>query len=138
MGDFMLKVAQWISENKYIQSLIGGLMAIMPITLGVAAVAVLINLPMDGWQYFLTETTDIRFHAQEMLEATQTITALYISFTIAYTFTKNEGENGVTGGIMALASFLILMPQTIPVLVDGEVVGAAAGLARNLLGSQGI
>lgn len=136
MSDFMLKVAQWITENKYIQALIGGMMSIMPITLGVAAVAVLVNLPFNGWQYFLQNTAGLHGHMNDLLAATSTLTALYISFAIAYHFGKNEGANGLTTGILSVATFLALMPQVIQADAYGEYI--VEGLGRNFLGSEGV
>lgn len=133
MSDFMLKLAQKITENKYIQALMGGMMAVMPITLGVAAIAVLSSLPFDGWQYFLQNTAGLHGHMNDLLAATSTLTALYISFSIAYHFGKNEGANGLTTGILSVASFIVLMPQVIH--ANGEII---EGLGRNFLGSEGI
>lgn len=136
MSDFMLKVAQWMTQNKYIQALIGGMMSIMPIMLGVAAVAVLVNLPFDGWQYFLENTAGLHGHMNDLLAATSTLTALYISFAIAYHFAKNEGANGLMTGILSVASFLVLMPQVIQADAYGYYV--VNGLGRNFLGSDGV
>jgi len=72
----------------------------------------------------------------DLLAATSTLTALYISFAIAYHFGKNEGANGLMTGILSVASFLVLMPQVIQADPYGEYV--VAGLARNFLGSDGV
>lgn len=136
MSKFMMNIAKWISENKYIQALIAGMMSIMPITLGVAAIAILVNLPFDGWQHFLQNNLGLHGHMNDLLLATNTLTSLYVGFAIAYHFGKNEGANGLITAILATASFIILMPQQITADAYGNYV--VGGLAHNFLGSDGI
>lgn len=44
-----------VANSRYIKALTEGFMYTMPITLGVAAIAVLANLPIPAWTQFFTE-----------------------------------------------------------------------------------
>lgn len=128
MGPF----AQKLSESKIISALTAGLMSTMPITLGVAAFAILGNLPIPAWQTFLT-STGIGQHMLDIVAGTSSMTALYIVPAVAYHYAKNEKENGMTAALLALAAFIVLQPQNI---VLGEQ--SIAGLLQTNLGSNGI
>lgn len=128
MGPF----AQKLSESKIISALTAGMMSSMPITLGVAAFAILGNLPIPFWQNFLT-STGMGQHMLDIVAGTSSLLALYIVPTIAYHYAKNEKENGLTAAVLALAAFVVLQPQNIT-LGDQTV----AGLLQSNLGSNGI
>jgi len=133
IGENMQRFAAKVGRSPYIQALTAGMMAIMPITLGVAVFAILGNLPFDQWQHFI-ERTGLYNHMMDLIAATSTLTALYISFTIAYFFGKNAGESGVITGVMSVSTFITLMPQSV-VAEDGTVISA---LGVNYLGSGGV
>ncbi|AMC92692.1 hypothetical protein AOC36_01410 [Erysipelothrix larvae] len=121
-----------ISENTVVKAIQYGAMATMPLTLGVSLLAILLNLPFEAWTTWLT-TNGIDVHLAATIKVTMEIAALYMSFMIGYNNTALRGRSGVTGGIISLAAFLILAPQTIA--YDGGVV---AGLNFDYLGSNGI
>lgn len=129
---FMGPFAQKLSESKIIAALTAGMMASMPITLGVAAFAILGNLPIGFWQDFLTGT-GMGAHMLDIVAATSSLLALYISPTIAYHYAKNEGENGLVAAVLSLATFVAQQPQTLTV---GEETFSV--LQQNNLGSNGI
>lgn len=133
IAEQMQRFAAKIGSSSYIQALTAGMMATMPITLGVAAFAILANLPFEPWENFIINT-GLHGHAMDLIAATSTLTALYVSFTIAYFFGKNAGESGVITGIMSVATFITLMPQSV-VAPDGTVIEA---LSANYLGSEGV
>ncbi len=128
MGPF----AQKLSENKIISALTAGMMASMPITLGVAAFAILGNLPIEPWQTFLTNT-GMGQHMLDIVAGTSSLLAVYIVPTIAYHYAKNERENGLTAAVLALAGFIVLQPQTIT--LGDQTIPA---LLQSHLGSNGI
>lgn len=101
--------ADWISRNKFIQALTQGFMSSMPVTIGTAAIAVLGNLPIAPWQTFL-ENTGLHQVMLDLVSATISLLAVYIVSAIAYNYTKNEGENGIVGALLAFAAFLVLAP----------------------------
>ena len=49
MQEHIAPLATRLGQNKFIQAISGGMMHTMPLTLGVALIAILINLPMPGF-----------------------------------------------------------------------------------------
>ena len=128
MGPF----AQKLSESKIVAALTAGMMTTLPITLGVAAFAVIANLPIPVLQSFLTHTGMLQ-HMLDLVSATSSLLAIYITPAVAYHYGKNEGESGIITALMSVAAFIILMPQTV---TSGKEEIAA--LSTTYLGSNGI
>lgn len=125
--------AQKVSQNKFINSLTEGFMASMPITLGIAVIAVLGNLPFKPWMNFLN-STGLYTVAQDTVSLTLSLLAIYVVGSIAYAYTKNQGEKGIIGAVIALASFILLMPlQTVEINKESLSV-----LDTSYMGSDGI
>lgn len=127
-------VAEKISANKFITAMTAGFMSSMPITLGVAAIAVLVNFPIDAWTTFL-QNTGIYAVAQDILTVTLSMLAIYVVVAIGYAYAKNEKKNGMTGAMLSMASFLILVPVE---HVTGETGMSQNMLITTYLGSDGI
>lgn len=121
-----------LTENKVIKAVQYGAMATMPLTLGVALIAVLVNFPVESWTNWLA-TTGIDVHMRATIKVTMEATALFMTFMIGYHHAHQRGKNGLTGGILSLGAFLILMPHVIP--YDGGVV---EGINFSFLGADGI
>ena len=126
--------ATMVANSKYIKALTEGFMYTMPITLGVAVIAVLSNLPIDPWVDFLN-STGLYTVGQEVISLTLSLLAIYVVGAIGYCFTRNEGEQGIIGAVMSTAAFIILMPiQTF----TNEAGSSVSALATNYMGSDGI
>ncbi|MDO4468099.1 MAG: PTS transporter subunit EIIC [Bacillota bacterium] len=123
-----------VANNKFIQALTEGFMCTMPITLGVAVIAVLGNLPIEPWMAFLNNT-GLYPIAQQVISLTLSLLAIYVVGAVGYCYTKNQGESGIYGLIISLASFIVLMPVQELTAADGSTVSA---LALNYMGSDGI
>lgn len=132
MDDVVLPTVTKLSENKVVRSIQAGAMSTMPLTLGVSLLAIVVNLPIQAWSTWLSET-GIAGHMNATIKVTMEISALYMTFMIGFFNAQERKRNGLTGGIMALGAFLILMPHTIP--YEG---GVASGLNFDYLGSSGI
>jgi len=121
-----------LSENTIIKSIQYGAMSTMPLSLGVALIAIVANLPIEPWLNWLTNT-GIDVHMQATLKVTLESLALYMTFIVGYYNAQLRGSNGLTGGIISLGSYLILMPHVIA--YEG---GTVSGIDFNYLGSDGI
>lgn len=126
--------ASAVSNSKHIKALTEGFMYTMPITLGVAVIAVLSNLPIAAWTTFL-QNSGLYAVGQEVISLTLSLLAIYVVGAIGYSYTKNEGENGVIGSVMSLASFLILIPVSSFSTKTGM---STTAIKLSYLGSDGI
>ncbi|HJF17287.1 MAG TPA: PTS transporter subunit EIIC, partial [Globicatella sulfidifaciens] len=126
-------VATAVSENKFIIALTEGFLLSMPITLGVALIAVLSNFPIPAWITFLQQT-GLQEVGNQMITLTLSLLAIYVVGAIGYRFTVNEGEHGMTGALLALASFIALQP----VQSFETEAGAVSAILTEKMGSEGI
>lgn len=131
---FVGPVAQKMSESKTIQALTNGMMAVLPVSLGVAFIAIVGNFPIEAWQNFLWNI-GLGQVIQDTINITSGLYAIYIVCTIAYETAKIEDENPVTCTILSLAFFLILAPQIQMDIGGGEFIPV---LQTSSIGSDGI
>lgn len=78
-----------VGKSKYIQALTEGFMYSMPLTLGVALIAVLANLPIEPWTQFL-KNTGMYSTALEVVSLTLSLLAVYVVGAIGYAYTKRK------------------------------------------------
>lgn len=109
---FIGPIAKVMSENDTIQSVAEGFMRTGPITFGVCIFVILGNLPFTWYSDWLT-SIGLKTHFDAIQNASLNILALYISFTISYSFAKRKGDNALSCGILSLLSFLMIIPQTV-------------------------
>lgn len=121
-----------LSNNKILKSISNGVMMTLPLTLGASVFTILGSFPVPAVSKFLEEM-GISQHFNAISGATLGILGLFISFTVAYNFTKLNSADGVVGGLFSLASFLILMPQSV-----GEGDNIIGAFASRYLGSSGL
>lgn len=127
-------VAEKVAENKFITAMTAGFMCTMPITLGIAAIAVLVNFPISAWTSFL-QSTGIYAVAQDVLTVTLSMLAIYVVVAIGYSYAKNDKKNGMTGAILSMGSFLVLVPVE---HISNEAGVSQTMLSTSYLGSDGI
>lgn len=132
LEEFFVPMMTKLSNNKVLKSISNGVMMTLPLTLGASVFTILGSFPVPAVSKFLEEM-GISQHFNAISGATLGILGLFISFTVAYNYTKLSDADGVVGGLFSLASFLILMPQSVG---EGEnVIGA---FASSYLGSSGL
>lgn len=131
---FIGPVAQKMADSKTIQALTHGMMSILPVTLGVAFIAIVGNFPIEAWQNFLWEV-GLGQVIQDTINITSGLYAIYIVCTLAYETAKIEEENPITCVVLCLAFFLILVPQIQMDAGDGSFIPV---LSTSSIGSDGI
>lgn len=136
LENFLTKVigpiAQKLNDNKSLQAIAEGFVRTTPITIGIAAFAIIGNLPIEAWTNWLAEE-GLKVHFDAVLNASTNALALYVAFSIAYCFAKSAKKTPITAGFMGLLSFLIVMPQ----IVEGAE-GAVNAFALDFVGGNGI
>lgn len=125
-------IAVKVGENKTLTAITEGFVRTSPITLGIAIFTIIGNFPIQSWLDLL-ERSGLNEHFAALIGASTNILALYVTFSIAFSYAKNNGQNGMTSGFLALASFFVLMPQTINV---GEE--SISALSTQYLGGDGL
>lgn len=104
-------VATYMTNSDFFSALTEAFMKTTPVTLGVAFLLIVGNFPIPGWIEYLKS---IGVYADFLAAqgATMNIMSLLVAFNFAYAYTKRQSDyNQQIAGIIAVASFLILMPQ---------------------------
>lgn len=111
----LLPVATKFGQNKIIISISSGLMYTLPLTLGASLFNILANFPIPAVNAWIVAMgLDVHFNA--IIGGTLNAISLFMSVSIAYSYCKELGvkeANPIMAAFFSLASFLILMPQTI-------------------------
>lgn len=129
---FIGPIATKLNDSELIKGLSTGMMRTMPITLGVAAFAILVNLPITAWQNFLANS-GLYTVTNEIISVTMSMLAIYVVISVSSCYAKVKGESGLTAALISTGAFLCLMPQT----VEGKD-GVISALQTSYLGSNGI
>lgn len=125
--------AQKVGSNKVLQAVGQGCLATVPITIGVALTSILVNLTIPGWEDFL-QSSGLYAAGQEAISVTMSLLALYLVFTVSYSYSKIRGYHNLMAAVLALAAFLIMVPSTVTVAEDQTITA----LTADYLGSNGI
>lgn len=129
----VVPLSQKLATNKVLQGISKGLMAMMPVFMGGAVAAILVNLPIDGYQAFLA-SSGIGEVLNKVVDVTTNMLAVYASFSIAHSYVKNEGGNSFAAGLISLVSFFLVTPTT----VTGEGWAAVKNMPFDWLGAKGL
>lgn len=125
-------IAKKMNENKVIKALASGMIATMPVSLGVAAICVLVTLPIPGWTD-IVNSAGFSYIGNEIMSVTLSALAIYLVINVAYNYAQAEGENGMTAATISLGIFLMMMP----VFIEGKGYFLQA-IETKYIGSDGI
>lgn len=121
LNKFLGPIANWMSNNKFFSALSEAFMRTTPVTLGAALLLVIGNFPVPAWFNFIAES-GLKVHFDAVIGGTINAISLFLVFNFAYIYARNAKQNPLTAGLLALGSFLILMPQKIEVATLKETV----------------
>lgn len=119
LNKFLAPVAMFMSNNKFFSALAEAFMRITPITLGAAVLMIIGNFPVPGWKEYL-ESIGLYAHFTAVQGATLNALSIFVAFNFAYTYAKKSNYNPLSAGLLAVASFFIVMPQSV-ITADGPV-----------------
>ncbi|MDR0846103.1 MAG: PTS sugar transporter subunit IIC [Lactobacillales bacterium] len=136
LGEKMMPIANKIGGNLYLTVLRDAFMLAFPLTMFGSFVVVFNNLPF--WPDSLKSTFSNLFGAGQ--NATMSIMAVFVTFGIGYYLSKAKGVEGIFGGAVAFASFLILTPLTTDYVDEktGKVLGQVQAIDLSRLGAKGM
>ena len=130
---YLAPIAEKMGQNTVLRSIGAGAMGTMPVTLGVMVIAIISKFPYQPWLTFLNDS-GLAAHCTQLLQVTSGLMAIYFSVTVAYNYAKLSGQNPINAAVISMASFLILMPQTVA-NKDGVVM---SGFKISNFGADGL
>ncbi len=131
--EFMGRFAQL----KAVAALRDGFIMTTPFTICGSVFLLLANLPVPGYGDFMSSLfgKDWTAPLNAVAGGTFSVLALIVVLSITYKYVENEGCDAMMAAILALSTFLILMPPTI-VTKEGAVVGDI--IPKAWAGSNGV
>ncbi|MBP2099006.1 PTS sugar transporter subunit IIC [Enterococcus rivorum] len=102
--------AMKISQNKYLGSVSDGFMSLMPVLIIGSIFSLLNNLAIPSYQNFIESVGLKAFFSIPNL-VTNDIISIYAVFFIAYFYAKRENVDQGVAGMVALFSFLAVVPM---------------------------
>lgn len=114
LNKFLGPVANWMSQSKFFSALSEAFMRTTPVTLGAAILMIIGNFPIPAWVTWV-ESSGMKVHFDSVIGATMNAISIFIVFNFAYVYARNEKQNPLSSGLLAIASFFILMPQQIAI-----------------------
>nr|WP_321238339.1 PTS transporter subunit EIIC [uncultured Tolumonas sp.] len=132
--DKMLSLMQWIGQNKYLQSIMRGMMLVLPATIMSSVATLLKVFPFAPYQQFIISHGLGRYF-DIPINFTNNFLAVIVSFSVAYTLAKAFDVEGFITGLISMIAFFILTPYQL-----GEVgpLGQAFLIPSQWLGSMGL
>lgn len=131
LAEKILPFANKLGNNRYLTVLRDAFMLSFPLTMFGSLIVVLINLP-----FFNDHTKEILNHLLgNGQNATMSIMTVFITFGIGYYLCQSYNIDGIFGGAISFAAFLILTPFTMTTEKGVEISGV---LSLDRLGAKGM
>jgi len=133
------RFVEWMgmfAQIKVVAALRDGFIMTTPFTIGGSIFLLLANLPIPGYPEFMAGIfgPDWAAALNAVAGGTFNVLALIVVLTITYKFVEAEGYDAMMAAILALSTFLILLPPTMN--VDGVTV--ANVIPKSWAGSNGV
>ena len=125
----MLPIAAKLGNNKVLIAIRDGITLSMPLIIIGSLFLVIASFPIEAWTNWLTEM-GIDTYLWKGVDSSFGLMGLVASFGVAYSFARQHKLDGVSAGIIALSSFIVVTP-----FVTGE---AGAGIPVGYMGSKGL
>ena len=131
----LVPIAEKVGSNRMLKVVSGAFNMILPVILIGAIFSLVSTMNIGGYQNFLASTGLNVFLALPSKFTTDLI-ALYIAFTSAYSYVKNDGLEGdaIPAGLISILGLLVLTPLTLVTSVNGPV----SYISFDFLGSKGL
>ncbi len=130
-GNVLGSFSEKLSQNKILKGMTDSFMLVTPITLGVAVIAVLANLPIPAWQDLLG-SIGINAVANDFISLTLSLLAIYLAVAASHRFARQfYGKDETMISIITMACYLAMIP--IQTTEEGTAV-----IPLSDLGSDGI
>ncbi|MDN6729053.1 MAG: PTS cellobiose transporter subunit IIC [Alkalibacterium sp.] len=130
LENVLMPIADKLNNNRYLTALRNGFMVALPLIIFGSIFVVIANLPF--LDQVLSEDAYAAYQSAlgPASAATLSIMGLFVMIGIGYKMVEGRGGEAIYGGVVALASFLILTPQV--------VEGVGGVIPTGSLGAQGM
>lgn len=125
--------AEKLNKSDIIRTISMGMMSTMPVTLGVAILAILVYLPLPAWQTLITGA-GLQEIGVQVLTVTLNMLAPYEVIALARAYATIKETSVINSITVALGSFLILCPLNV---IEGAYSNSYT-ISTSYLGSNGI
>lgn len=129
----LMPIGVKLGSNKYLKTINSSFMIVLPLTIFGSMFTLIGSFPITAWTNWLAEVGLSSWLALPS-KLTVDLISLYTVTAIGYVFTKQEGYNGFSGGLTALASFLLVTPLA-QFIVNEKAVMA---ISFDWLGARGL
>lgn len=130
LENVLLPIADKLNNNRYLTALRDGFMVALPLIIFGSIFVVIANFPF--LDHIISEEAFAAY--QNALgpasDATLSIMGIFVIIGIGYKLTEHYGGESIYGGVVAVASFLILTPQ--------ELEGVSGVIPTAILGAEGM
>lgn len=122
-----------LSSNRYLKSIMGGMMTAFPATMIGALASLLKSFPYEPYQNFITSYGIAKFIQLPITFTTNFLAVIFV-YCIANSLAETFDEKGTIPGIISLISFFIITPTESTMSIMGE----AQIIPMDWLGATGI
>ncbi|MFC6464493.1 PTS cellobiose transporter subunit IIC [Marinilactibacillus sp. GCM10026970] len=133
LEDILLPIADKLNNNRYLTALRNGFMVALPLIIFGSIFVVIANLPfldrLIGEEAYATYQNALG----PASAATLSIMGLFVIIGIGFKMVEQRGGESIYGGVVALASFLVLTPQILEE-TTGVIPTSALGAEGMFLG----
>ncbi len=135
--DKLIEIMGEFAQIRAVAALRDGFIMTTPFTICGSVFLLLANLPVPGYTEFMAGIfgSDWTAPLNAVAGGTFSVLALIVVLSITYKFVEQEGCDAIMASILALSTFLILMPPTL-LTKGGETVGDI--IPKAWVGSNGV
>lgn len=128
----LLPIAVKLGSNRMLIAIRDGITLGLPLIIIGSLFLVISSFPIEAWTNWL-ESTGISTYLNKGVNGSFGLMGLIASFGIAHSLARQYDVDGVSAGIVSLASFLVVTPN----IFSGEEV-PLEGIRLGYMGSQGL
>ncbi|KJD45841.1 PTS sugar transporter subunit IIC [Paenibacillus terrae] len=133
--------AEFVDKNKYLSVVKAAFSQLLPLIM-IGSFSTLLNTlianPESGLARWLPFLTNLKPAFDAISFATISCMALPLIFLIGLSLGKKNGVSEVTSGILALLSYILVVPNVVSITTDEGITLQTAGLATSALGAEGL
>lgn len=130
LENILLPIADKLNNNRYLTALRDGFMVALPLIIFGSIFVVIANFPFLDRLISEEAFTAYQNALGPASDATLSIMGIFVIIGIGYKLTEHYGGEAIYGGVVAVASFLILTPQ--------DFEGVSGVIPTAILGAEGM